>query len=114
MGESTDTISTTFDREEPDRHFADALSIVNREDLNYLTRLELLQTWLARISDGDAVRGTRDEVEGAIVALQSRSKLKMDTPEDQPATTTYGGVERSNLREYSFRRLVERLRRLFS
>lgn len=103
----------TAAREEPDRHFAEALSIVNREDLDYLTRLEMLQTWLARISDGTAVRGSREEIEGAILALQSRAKLKMDTPEDQPRTTTYGGVERSNLRRYALRRLFERLRRVF-
>ena len=100
-------------REAPDRYFADPVSIVDRGDLDYLTRLEMLQTWLARISDGNAVRGNREEVEGAILALQSRSKLKMDTPEEQPEITTYGGVERSNLRRYALRRLLGRLRRHF-
>ena len=103
----------TLAREEPDRHFPDALSIVNRCDLDYLTRLEMLQAWLARISDGEAVGGRREDIEGAILALQSRSRLKVDTPEDQPKTTTYGGVERSNLRRYALQRLLERLHRPF-
>jgi hypothetical protein len=94
----------------PDKYYADALSLANREDLDYLTRLDMLQTWLARIADGKAHRGSRKEIEGAIIALQSRSKLKTDMPEDQPANTTYGAVERSNLKRYAFRRLLERLR----
>ncbi len=67
---------------EPQRHFPDALSFFNRGDLDYLPRLEMLQAWLARISDGDAVRGEREEVEGAIIALQSPLKLKMVTLEE--------------------------------
>lgn len=110
MPENTQQISA---RDEPDRHFADALSIVNRTDLDYLTRLEMLQRWLARLSDGEAVQGSRKEVEGAILALQSRSKLKTDMPDEQPVTTTYGGVERTNLRHYAVRRVLDRIRRVF-
>jgi hypothetical protein len=99
-------------REEPDRHFEDALSVADRDDLDYEARLDMLQTWLSRIAAGKAIQGSQAEVEGAIIALQGRSKLKMDTPEEQPQTTTYGGVERSNLREYGLRRLLARLRRI--
>lgn len=110
MADSTNSASV---RDEPDRHFAEALSIVNREDLDYLVRLDMLQTWLVRVADGTAVHGSKKEIEGAILALQSRSKLKMDTPPEQPETTTYGGVERSDLREYGFQRLLNRLRGAF-
>ncbi|MFW5642001.1 MAG: hypothetical protein ACOCY0_04460 [Roseicyclus sp.] len=103
----------TSAQEEPDRAFDDPLSIVNRQDLGYETRLHMLQTWLARLARGDALRGSREEVEGAIFALQSRSKLKQDTPEEQPQTTTYGGVERSNLRRDAMRRMIARWRGYF-
>ena len=83
---------------------------VQWDDLDYLTRLDMLHTWLARISEGKALSGSRQEIEGAIIALQARSKLKTDMPDDQPGTTTYGGVERSNLKRYAIHKLLERLR----
>lgn len=100
-------------RREPDRHFEDPLTLVDRDEIAYETRLDMLQTWLARLADGAAARGSRDEIEGAILALEARSKLKIDTPEEQPGTTTYGGVARSNLRDYGLRRLLARLRGVF-
>lgn len=92
-------------------HFDSALSLVDRGDIDYEDRLHMLQGWRDRIADGTAVRGTRDEVEGAIIALQARSNLRMDTPEGQPKTTTYGGVAPTNFRIYSLRLLIEELRR---
>lgn len=100
-------------QEKPDLYYTNALSLADRGDLDYEVRLEMLQTWLARIADGRAVRGTQHELEGAILALQARAKLKMDTPDGQPETSTYGGVERSNLRLYGARHLLRRLRRVF-
>jgi hypothetical protein len=99
----------TSEKEKPDRHFAEPMSIVNRDDLDYLTRLDMLQTWLTRVSHGKAEKGSPEKIQGAIVALESRAKLKMDTPENQPQTTTYGGVERSDLRVHAIRRMFERL-----
>lgn len=93
----------------PDLHFADPLEVVESDDLDYEFRLGILQAWLSRVAGGQAVRGTREELEGAILALQARSKLKVDMPKEQPQTTTYGGVERSDLRSYSLMRLLRPL-----
>jgi len=97
----------------PDRHFADPLDVLDRDGIEYEVRLRILQSWLSRIASGEAERGSRSEVEGAIVALQTRSKLKLDTPGGQPRTTTYGGVERSNLRVHALQRVFHRMRRMF-
>lgn len=104
--------SKTHIRRAPDEHFEDVLTLVNREDIDYETRLDMLQNWLAGISDGTAIQQTREDVQGAIFALQAKSELKQDMPEEAPQTTTYGGVRRSNLRTYGARRLVKRLRGL--
>ncbi|MBF9029760.1 hypothetical protein HKCCE3408_05070 [Rhodobacterales bacterium HKCCE3408] len=92
--------------EAPDAYFADPMEIVDRDELDYEYRLDLLQSWLSRLADGRASRGTQTELEGAILALQARSKLKVDTPEGQPDTTTYGGSDRSNLRAYGLQRML--------
>lgn len=109
----TEAATTDRVRQEPDRHFQDPLSLVDRDEIAYETRLDMLQTWLARLAEGKSARGSREEIEGAILALEARSKLKTDTPEDQPGTTTYGGVKRSDLRDYGLRRLLARLRSVF-
>ena len=95
---------------EPDRFFEDPFNIVESREFDYETRLNMLQTWLARIANKQAVRGDREEVDRAIVALQAGAKLKIDNPEEQPNTTNYGVVERSDLRKESRRRLLERRR----
>ena len=100
-------------QDEPDRYFESALAVADSDHLDYEVRLDMLQRWLSRIAHGEAVRGNRKEVEGAIIALQARSKFKSDTPEEQPQTTTYGGVKRSDLRRYSLRRLLKRLGTVF-
>lgn len=105
-----DTAKEPGFRDRPDMWFDEPLDLVDRTDLDYEIRLDMLQRWQARIAAGQATRGTAEEVEGAIFALQARSKLKTDTPEEQPTTTTYGGVERSDLRRYGLWRVVERLR----
>jgi len=86
---------------------------VNRGELEYLPRIEMLQAWLERVSDGDAVRGKREVVEGAIIELQSPLKLKMDTLKDHTENTTFEAVERSDVRQHAFCRVLTRLR-LFS
>jgi hypothetical protein len=97
----------------PDTCFDAPAAVTDREDLQYETRLEILQKWRARLAEGSANRGTRAQVDSAIKALQARAKLKMDTPEEQPETTTYGGVDRSDLRQYGARRLAKKLRGTF-
>jgi hypothetical protein len=109
----TQTAPTDRVRREPDRHFPTPLALVDRDDIAYETRLDMLQTWLSRHAEGAAARGSRSEIEGAILALEARAKLKTDTPQGQPVTTTYGGVARSDLRDYGLRRLLARLRGVF-
>ncbi|MEQ9257636.1 MAG: hypothetical protein RIG84_00915 [Roseovarius sp.] len=93
----------------PDLCFDDPMDLVDSEEIAHETRLDMLQTWLAHLAEGKAGNGTREDVKGAIYALQARSKLKTDMPREQPAVTTYGGVERSNLKRYGFWRVLRRL-----
>jgi|GEM_PF-6024935 len=99
--------------EERQRHFPDALSILNGGELEFLPRIEMFQAWLERASDGDAIRGKREVFEGAIIEPQSPLKLKMYTLEGHTENSTFEAVERSNLRQCTFHHVLTRLR-LFS
>jgi len=88
------------DRNRPDAEFDDPMKLVDFEEVTHDERLDLLQTWLARVADGRAMHGSREEVEGAILALEARAKLKTDPPPDAPLTHNYGVVQRTDHRDY--------------
>ena len=55
----TEAAPTDRVRHQPDRHFEDPLTLVDRDDIAYEMRRDMLQTWLSRVAEGDAARGPR-------------------------------------------------------
>ncbi|SIO47450.1 hypothetical protein SAMN05444722_2413 [Rhodovulum sp. ES.010] len=100
-------------REHPDRFFGDPMEIVDAPRYDYELKLDLLQRWLARVTDGQAEGAPAEEVEAAIFALQARAKLADEEPREAPEVHNYGGVERSDLRRYSVTNLARRVRGYF-
>lgn len=97
----------------PDEHFDTPMAIVEAEEYSHEQRLDMLQLWLSRLAEGEAAHGDRTEVEGALLALQSRAKLKLDEPEEAPEVHNYGVVERTDFRRYGVRGMIERFRGMF-
>lgn len=56
--------------------FDDPLDVVDRTDLDYATRLDLLQRWKA-----DCPPGKADRIQGAIEALETGAKVQADGPD---------------------------------
>ena len=72
--------------------FTEPLAIVELADLPYEVRLRLLHRWLALAAAGPDPARVRDEVLGAILALEGGAKLRIDLPEEAPPEHGYGAV----------------------
>jgi hypothetical protein len=73
---------------EPDadaRDFSDPLEVVDRMDLDYGTRLEILQEWRARLVKSDAEEEELKAVDGAIQALEMGARVQGDQSDEIPA-----------------------------
>ena len=65
--------------------FSDPLEVVDRMDLDYETRLGILQEWRARIANGDDVdEDALNEVDGAIQALEMGARVQGDQSDEVP------------------------------
>ena len=64
--------------------YSDPLDVADRVDLPYEERLELLQDWQVALENADAPQEHRDEVRGAIQALEMGAEVQDDEPEAGP------------------------------
>ena len=64
--------------------FTDPLDLVDRTDLPYEQRLEMLQEWRARLTGADAARAEIDAIDGAIQALEMGARVQGDDSDEVP------------------------------
>ena len=64
--------------------FTDPLDLVDRTDLPYEQRLEMLQEWRARLTGEDAPRAEVDAIDGAIQALEMGARVQGDDSDEVP------------------------------
>lgn len=64
--------------------FSDPLEIVDRTDLSYEKRLGMLQDWQAALAREDAPQEKRDELAGAIQALEMGAVTQGDESDAIP------------------------------
>lgn len=83
------TVRTEF------RGFRDPLEIVDRTDIDYSERLELLQAWKAELAREDAPEEERERIAGAIHALEIGAAVQDDEPAEAPKAHGYGVPEKS-------------------
>ena len=72
----------TSDTEAQD--FTDPLDLVDRTDLPYEQRLEMLQEWRARLTGADAAKEEIDAIDGAIQALEMGARVQGDDSDEVP------------------------------
>ncbi|MBP7002832.1 hypothetical protein [Amaricoccus sp.] len=78
------TVRTEF------RSFRDPLEIVDRTDIDYAERLEILQAWKAELGRGDAPEAEHERIAGAIHALEMGAAVQNDEPAEAPKAHGYG------------------------
>lgn len=64
--------------------FTDPLDLVDRIDLPYERRLEMLQEWRARLTGSDAPRAEVEAIDGAIQALEMGARVQGDESDEVP------------------------------
>jgi hypothetical protein len=70
------------------RGFGDPLEIVDRTDIDYTERLEMLQAWKAELARAGAAEDERRQLEGAIQALEMGAEVQGDEPAEAPEEDT--------------------------
>lgn len=81
-------------RFDPFKGFDTPMQVVDRTDLAYEKRLDLLQDWKASLASAGAEEDQQEAVHGAIHALEMGAEIQDDAPTSAPASSGYGKSSR--------------------
>jgi hypothetical protein len=73
----------------PSEVFKSPSDVLEREDLSYETKLDILQRWQTRLQDGPDDRDWVDDIALAIEQLQNDVALDPEKPESAPSSQGY-------------------------